>query len=92
MEDLFILDEICSQVEKNINHIQLLCNEQRDEKGMIKKFKEGKLILWLPKATKIKGGKFTLLGKGLFKIQKMFDNNISELSTIHDEGGRETKY
>jgi hypothetical protein len=38
------------------------------------------------KATKIKGGKFSLPWKGLFKIQKIFDNNIMELSTISDEG------
>jgi hypothetical protein len=38
------------------------------------------------KATKIKGGKFTLPLKGPFKIQKMFANNTMELSTISDEG------
>jgi hypothetical protein len=38
------------------------------------------------KATKIKGGKFTLPWKGPIKIQKMFNNNIVELSTISDEG------
>jgi hypothetical protein len=37
-------------------------------------------------ATKIKGVKFTLPWKGPFKIQKMFDNNTVELSTISDEG------
>jgi hypothetical protein len=37
------------------------------------------------KATKIKGGKFTLPLKGPF-IQKMFANNTVELSTISDEG------
>ncbi len=51
----------------------------------MKSFKEGELILWMPKATKIKGGKFTLPWKGPFKTQKMFDNNIVELSTISDE-------
>jgi hypothetical protein len=40
----------------------------------------------MPKATKIKGGKFTLPWKGIFKIQKMLDNNSVELSTINDEG------
>jgi hypothetical protein len=39
----------------------------------------------MPKATKIKGGKFTLPWKGPFKIQKMFDNNTMELSTISDD-------
>jgi hypothetical protein len=38
------------------------------------------------KATKIKGGKFTLPWKGPFKIEKVFDNNTMELSTISDEG------
>jgi hypothetical protein len=42
----------------------------------------------MPKATKIKGGKFTLPWKGPFKIQKMFDNNTMELSTISDEGAK----
>jgi len=41
MEDLFRLDETCWQVEENINHIQLLHKEQRDEKGKIKSSKEG---------------------------------------------------
>jgi hypothetical protein len=40
----------------------------------------------MPKATKIKGGKFTLPWNGPFKIQKMFDNNTMELSTISNEG------
>jgi hypothetical protein len=48
----------------------------------MKSFKEGELVLWMPKAIKIKGGKFTLP----FKIQKVFDNNTMELSTISDEG------
>jgi hypothetical protein len=47
-----------------------LYKEQRDEKGKIKSFKEGELVLWMPKARKIKGGKFTLPLKGPFKIQK----------------------
>jgi hypothetical protein len=42
----------------------------------------------MPKATKINASKFTLPWKGLFKIQKMFDNNIMELSTISDEGAK----
>ncbi len=43
MENLFRLDEICWQVGKNINHIELLRKEQRDEKGKIKKF-EGRRL------------------------------------------------
>jgi len=75
-------------LEKTINHIQLLCKKRGDEKGKIKKFKEGELVLWMLKATKINGGKFTLPWKGPFKIEKMFGNNIVELSTINDEGGK----
>ncbi len=45
MEDLIKLDEIHWQVRENINRIQLLCKEQRDEKGKMKFFKEGKLVL-----------------------------------------------
>ncbi len=52
----------------------------------MKSFKEGELVLWMPKPTKIKGGNLTLPWKGPFKKQKMFDNNIVELSTISNEG------
>jgi hypothetical protein len=38
MEHLFRLDEIHWQAGENINHIQLLRKEKRDEKGKIKKF------------------------------------------------------
>ncbi len=38
MEDLFKLDKIRWQAGENINHIQLLRKENRDEKGKIKKF------------------------------------------------------
>jgi hypothetical protein len=41
MKDLFRLDETCWQAEKNINHIQLLRKEQKDDKGKIKSSKEG---------------------------------------------------
>lgn len=46
---------------------------------------EGELVLWMPKPTKIKGHKFRLPWKGPFKIQKMFNNNIMELSTISND-------
>jgi hypothetical protein len=65
-----------------------LCKEQKDEKRKIKSFKEGELVLWMPKAIRIKGGKFILPWKGPFKIQKMFDNNTVELSTINNEGAK----
>jgi hypothetical protein len=45
MEDLIRLDEIRWQAEENINHIQLLRKEQNDEKGKMKSFKEGELVL-----------------------------------------------
>jgi hypothetical protein len=47
-------------------HIQLLCKEQRDGKRKMKSFKEGELILWMPKPTKIKGNNLTLPWKGPF--------------------------
>jgi hypothetical protein len=39
----------------------------------------------MPKPTKIKGHKFRLPWKGPFKIQKMFNNNIMESSTISND-------
>jgi len=39
----------------------------------------------MPKPTKIKGHKFRLQWKGPFKIQKKFNNNIMELSTISND-------
>jgi len=42
----------------------------------------------MPKATRIKGGKFILPWKGPIKIQKMFDNSTMELSTISNEGAK----
>ncbi len=59
--------------------------EQRDEKGKIKSFNEGELVLWMLKARRIKRGKFILPWKVPFKIQKMFDNNMVQLSTINNE-------
>jgi hypothetical protein len=63
-----------------------LCKEQKDEKGKMKSFKEGELVFWMPKATKIKGGNLHYLGRVPLKYKKMFDNNNVELSTISDEG------
>jgi hypothetical protein len=36
MEDLFSLNETCWKAKENINHIQLLHKEQKDEKRKIK--------------------------------------------------------
>jgi len=58
--------QLFGKLEK-INHIQLLCKEQRDEKWEDKKFK-GEFVRRMLKITKIKGGKFMLPWKGLFKI------------------------
>ncbi len=79
MENLCRLDGTCWQARENINHIHLLHKEQNDEKGKMKSFKEGKLVLWMLKTTKKRTCKFTLPWKGLFKIKNMFDNNIVEL-------------
>jgi len=58
----------CWHVEENMNHIQLIQKYQQDDKGKMKSFKKGKLVLRMPKATKIKGGKFMLPWKGLYKM------------------------
>jgi hypothetical protein len=52
----------------------LLHKEQQDDKRKIKSFEKGELVLWMPKATKIKRGKFRLPWKGPFKVKRMFDN------------------
>jgi hypothetical protein len=36
----------------------------------MKIYNEGEWVLWMPKAMKIKGGKFRLPWKGPFKVQK----------------------
>jgi hypothetical protein len=51
-----------------MNHIQLLQKYQQDDEGKMKTFEEGELVLWMLKATKLKGGKFKLLWKGLYKM------------------------
>jgi hypothetical protein len=39
----------------------------------------------MPKATKIKGGKFRLLWKGPYKVQFFFNNNTVKLSTLSND-------
>ncbi len=69
-----------------MNHIQLLLwKYQQDDKGNMKSFKEGELVLWMPKAMKIKGGKFRLPWKGPYKVQKVFNNNRIKLSTLSND-------
>jgi hypothetical protein len=48
----------------------------------MKTFEEGELVLWMPKATKLKGEKIKLPWKGPYKVQKNFNNNTVELSTL----------
>jgi hypothetical protein len=85
MEDPIQLDEKHWRVGDNINHIQLLQKENWDEKGKFKNICEGDLILWMPKSTKIKGGKFKLPWKGPYKICKAFNNNTIKLTTLGDD-------
>ncbi len=68
MEDFWRFDENRWQAGKNINHVQLLHKEQQDDKRKIESFENGELVLWMPKATKIKRGKFRLPWKGHFKV------------------------
>jgi len=70
MEELVKLHENCWHARENMNHIKLLRKFQQDDKGKMKSFKEGELVLWMPKAMKIKGGKFRLLWKVLIKCKK----------------------
>ncbi len=85
MEELVKLHENCWHARENMNHIKLLRKYQQDDKGKMKSFKEGELVLWMPKAMKIKGGKFRLLWKGPYKMQKVFNNNPVELSTLSND-------
>jgi hypothetical protein len=70
MGNLIKLDENRWQAKENINHIQQLRKEQHDNKGKMKSSHEEEWVLWMPKAMKIKGGKFRLPWKGPFKVQK----------------------
>jgi hypothetical protein len=61
------LDGTCWQARENINHIQLLHKEQKDEKGKMKSFKEGKLVLWMLKTTKKRLVNLHYLGRAFLK-------------------------
>jgi hypothetical protein len=74
MGNLIKLDEDHWQVKETINHIQQLQKEQHDNEGKMKSFNGRDLVLWMPKAMKIKGGKFRLPWKGPFKVQKKINN------------------
>jgi hypothetical protein len=58
MEDLILLDEKRIIVGENIDYIQILRKHKRDDEKHLKKFKDGDLVLWLPKDPKINEGKF----------------------------------
>ncbi len=51
MEELVKLNENHSHARENMNHIQLLWKYHQDDKSKMKSFKEGKLVLWMPKTT-----------------------------------------
>jgi hypothetical protein len=76
MEELVKLDENCWHVRENVNHTQLLRKYQQDENDKMKNLKGGELVLWMPKAMKIKGEKFNLPWKGPYKVRFFFNNNI----------------
>jgi hypothetical protein len=85
MENLAQLDEECWCVDENINYIQLLRKENWHDKGKLKSICEGDLVLWMPKTTKIKGGKFKLPWKGPYKVHKTFNNNTIELTILGND-------
>jgi hypothetical protein len=83
MEELIKLDENPWHAIENMNHIQLLQKYQNNNKDGMKSFNEGELVLWMPKAMKIKGGK--LPWKGLYKVQCFPNNNMVEFSTLNND-------
>ncbi len=58
MENLVLLDEKRIRVRKNIDYIQILRKHKKYDEKHLKKFKDGDFVLWLPKDSKIKEGKF----------------------------------
>jgi hypothetical protein len=83
MDDLVQCDEEHWQIKENINHIQLLKKYQWDDKSKLRSF-EGGLKLWLPNTSKIKGNKFKLPWECPYKMQKIFNNNMVESSTLNN--------
>ncbi len=67
MEDLILLDEKRIIATKNIDYIQILRKNQRDDEKHLKKFEDGDLVLWLLKDPRIKDGKFFSHGLACFK-------------------------
>jgi hypothetical protein len=65
-----------SKIRRKYELYSIITKYQQDDKGKMKSFKEGELILWImPKVTKIKGEKFRLPWKGHYKMQEKFNNN-----------------
>jgi hypothetical protein len=54
---------------ENIDYIQIPRKHQRDDDKHLKTFKDGDLVLWLPKDPKIKEGKFLFPWTGLFQVK-----------------------
>ncbi len=79
------MDEECWHVNENINHILLFKKENWDDKGKLKSIYEGDLVLWMPKTTKIKGGKFKLPWKGPYKVYIAFYNIIIGVIIMGDD-------
>jgi hypothetical protein len=52
MEEFVKINENHWHVGENMNNIQLLWKYQQDDKGKMKSFKEGELVLWMPKTMK----------------------------------------
>jgi hypothetical protein len=69
MENLVLFDEKNIIVGKNIEYIQILRKHQIYDKKHLKTFKDGDLVLWLPKDPKIKEGKFLFPWTGLFQVK-----------------------
>jgi hypothetical protein len=70
MEDLVMLDEKEIIVGKNIDYIQLIKKHQKDDEIFLKRFKDGDLVLWLPKDPKIKEGKFLFPWTSPFQVKR----------------------
>jgi hypothetical protein len=85
MENLVKLGEERWHANENINHIQLFGKENWDEKRTLKSICEGDLVLWMPKAARIKGGKFKLPWKHPYKVHKTFINNVVKLITLGED-------
>ncbi len=86
MEVLVLLDGKRIIARENIDYIQILRKHKRDDEKHLNKFKDGNLVLWLPKDPKIKEKKlFFFLWTSSFQVKKAFNNNTIQLSTLSNE-------